>query len=85
MLEKDLNAVLEEIIKEVEAASPGIVVVDSFRTVVRKSGGGTGDRVARFRGARRLLGRSSRTRRAAAGRERGLLHVGSGAPPGCPP
>ena len=43
MLEKDLDAVLEEIVKEVEAASPGIVVVDSFRTVVRKAGGGTGE------------------------------------------
>ena len=37
VLEKDLNAVLEEIAKEVEKASPGIVVVDSFRTVVRKA------------------------------------------------
>ncbi len=36
VLEQDLNAVLEEIAKEVEKASPGIVVVDSFRTVVRK-------------------------------------------------
>lgn len=43
VLEKDLNAVLEEIVKEVEAASPGIVVVDSFRTVVRKAAGGTGE------------------------------------------
>ncbi|MEP7182145.1 MAG: ATPase domain-containing protein, partial [Betaproteobacteria bacterium] len=42
VLEKDLGAVLEEIIKEVQASKPGIVVVDSFRTVVRKamSGGG---------------------------------------------
>ena len=37
VLEKDLDAVLEEIVKEVEAANPGIVVVDSFRTVVRKA------------------------------------------------
>jgi circadian clock protein KaiC len=37
VLEKDLNAVLEEIIQQVTAASPGIVVVDSFRTVVRKA------------------------------------------------
>jgi circadian clock protein KaiC len=37
VLEHDLNAVLAEIVKEVEAASPGIVVVDSFRTVVRKA------------------------------------------------
>ena len=37
VLEKDLNAVLEEIIKQVTAVNPGIVVVDSFRTVVRKA------------------------------------------------
>src|SRR5579884_1515911 len=41
VLEKNLNAVLEEITKEVEKASPGIVVVDSFRTVVRKALAGT--------------------------------------------
>ncbi|HZL33754.1 MAG TPA: ATPase domain-containing protein [Tepidisphaeraceae bacterium] len=41
VLEKDLGAVLDEIIREVEAASPGIVVVDSFRTVVRKAQSGT--------------------------------------------
>src|ERR1700685_2584290 len=41
VLEKDLDAVLEEITKEVEKASPGVVVVDSFRTVVRKAQGGT--------------------------------------------
>ena len=43
VLEKDLDAVLTEIVREVEAVSPAIVVVDSFRTVVRKVGGGTGD------------------------------------------
>ncbi len=43
VLNQDLSAVLEEIIKEVEASSPGIVVVDSFRTVVRKAQSGTGD------------------------------------------
>jgi circadian clock protein KaiC len=32
----DLEAVLDEINKQVEAANPGIVVVDSFRTVVRR-------------------------------------------------
>jgi circadian clock protein KaiC len=37
VVEQDLNAVLEEIIKQVTAANPGIVVVDSFRTVVRKA------------------------------------------------
>jgi len=41
VVEKDLNAVLEEIAKEVEKASPGVVVVDSFRTVVRKALGHT--------------------------------------------
>ncbi len=43
VLEKDLDAVLDEIQREVEAVNPGIVVVDSFRTVVRKAQGGTGD------------------------------------------
>lgn len=37
VLKEDLDAVLAEIVKEVEAASPGIVVVDSFRTVVRNT------------------------------------------------
>jgi len=37
MAEKDLNVVLDEIIKQVTAANAGIVVVDSFRTVVRKA------------------------------------------------
>jgi circadian clock protein KaiC len=37
VLEKDLGAVLAEIISQVEAANPAIVVVDSFRTVVRKA------------------------------------------------
>jgi len=35
MLEKNLNAVLDEIIKQVMTVTPGLVVVDSFRTVVR--------------------------------------------------
>jgi circadian clock protein KaiC len=39
ILGQDLEAVLGVINKEVEAASPGIVVVDSFRTVVRKAQG----------------------------------------------
>jgi len=43
LLEKDLNAVLEEITREVEAANPGIVLVDSFRTVVRKAQGAVSD------------------------------------------
>jgi circadian clock protein KaiC len=43
VLENDLGTVLEEITRQVEAASPGIVVVDSFRTVVRKADGPTGE------------------------------------------
>ncbi len=43
VLEKDLNAVLEEIIKQVTAIHPGIVVVDSFRTVVRRATPGTSE------------------------------------------
>jgi len=43
VLDQDLNAVLEAIVKEVEATSPGIVVVDSFRTVVRKAHSGATD------------------------------------------
>ncbi|MFN0019950.1 MAG: RAD55 family ATPase [Pirellulaceae bacterium] len=39
VLEKDLGAVLDEIIKEVEESQAGIVVVDSFRTVVRRAQG----------------------------------------------
>ena len=42
-LEHDLGTVLAEIVKEVEAANPGFVVVDSFRTVVRKASGGAGE------------------------------------------
>jgi len=43
VLEKDLEAVLAAIVKEVEATNPGVVVVDSFRTVVRKATGGSGE------------------------------------------
>lgn len=43
VLEKDLNAVLEEIIKQVTTINPGIVVVDSFRTVVRKATAGVSE------------------------------------------
>jgi circadian clock protein KaiC len=43
VLGKDLDAVLAEIVKEVEAVNPGVVIVDSFRTVVRKAAGGTGE------------------------------------------
>jgi len=39
VLETDLGAVLKEITNEVEKASPAIVVVDSFRTMVRKTQG----------------------------------------------
>jgi circadian clock protein KaiC len=37
VLEKDLDAVLEEIIAQVTATNAGVVVVDSFRTLVRKA------------------------------------------------
>ena len=37
VLEGDLESVLATIIKEVEAVGPAIVVVDSFRTVVRRA------------------------------------------------
>ena len=37
VLDNDLNAVLDEIVKEVEAADAKIVIVDSFRTVVRRA------------------------------------------------
>ena len=36
VLEKDLDAVYAEIVKQVAAVGPSLVVVDSFRTVVRK-------------------------------------------------
>ncbi len=36
VLEKDLGGVLKEIVKHVEAVNPAIVVVDSFRTALRK-------------------------------------------------
>jgi circadian clock protein KaiC len=42
LMEKGLNAVLEEIIQQVTALNPGVVVVDSFRTVVRKAIGREG-------------------------------------------
>jgi len=37
VLESDLKAVLAEIVKQVTAINPSIVVVDSFRTVMRKA------------------------------------------------
>jgi circadian clock protein KaiC len=43
VLEKDLGAVLAEIINEVEKANPAVVVVDSFRTMVRKPQGSPGE------------------------------------------
>jgi circadian clock protein KaiC len=43
VLEKDLDAVFEEITKQVAAISPSFVVVDSFRTVVRKVMSGTSE------------------------------------------
>ena len=43
VLDKDLGAVLDAIIKEVEGSNARIVVVDSFRTVVRKAQAGASE------------------------------------------
>jgi circadian clock protein KaiC len=43
VLDQDLSRVLDAIIKEVEASKPAIVVVDSFRTVVRKAQSATSE------------------------------------------
>src|ERR1700761_6925862 len=43
VLEKDLDAVLREIAREVESADPAFVMVDSFRTMVRRAGEGAGE------------------------------------------
>ena len=43
VLEQDLDTVLEEIIKQVTAIGPGVVMVDSFRTVVRKAVAGANE------------------------------------------
>jgi len=43
VLDNDLGAVLDAIVKEVEAANPKIVVVDSFRTVIRRAVGGSSE------------------------------------------
>jgi circadian clock protein KaiC len=40
---KDLNAVLEEIMKQVKEANAGLVVIDSFRTLARKASGERSD------------------------------------------
>jgi circadian clock protein KaiC len=39
----DMNTVLEEIIKQITMANPSVVVVDSFRTIERKTMGGAND------------------------------------------
>ena len=43
VLEKDLNAVLEEIIKQVTATNAGVIVLDSFRTLARKASSELGE------------------------------------------
>ena len=43
VLEQDLNAVFDEITRQVTAINPGVVVVDSFRTVVRKAVAGASE------------------------------------------
>jgi circadian clock protein KaiC len=39
LVDRGLNGILEEIAREVQAVNPGIVVVDSFRTVTRQAQG----------------------------------------------
>ena len=43
VMEDGLGAVLERIIREVESSNPSLVVVDSFRTVIRKMSDGPAD------------------------------------------
>ena len=43
VLHQDLDTVLAEIIKQVTAINPGVVVVDSFRTVMRKTQAAAGE------------------------------------------
>jgi circadian clock protein KaiC len=43
VMDKNLDAVLEDIMQRVKAANPGVVVVDSFRTVVRKAAASEGE------------------------------------------
>jgi circadian clock protein KaiC len=43
VLDKDLGAVLDTIVKEVESSNPKIVVVDSFRTVIRRAQAGSSE------------------------------------------
>jgi len=43
VLNQDLNAVYDEIVKQVTLVNPGMVVVDSFRTVIRKATAGTNE------------------------------------------
>jgi circadian clock protein KaiC len=42
VVQRNLDAVLQRIVSEVERTNPGIVVVDSFRTVLRTAGGPEG-------------------------------------------
>lgn len=43
VVEQDLTAVLAEIVKQVTATHPGVVVVDSFRTVMRRALAGSSE------------------------------------------
>jgi circadian clock protein KaiC len=43
VLEKDLNSVLDEIIRQVTEANAGLVVIDSFRTLARAASSEVGD------------------------------------------
>jgi circadian clock protein KaiC len=43
VLERNLDVVFDRVVSEVERANPGIVVVDSFRTVIRSSESGSSE------------------------------------------
>ena len=48
LLKQDLNAVFDAIVSQVKAVNPTIVVVDSFRSVVRTKAGGAGELEMQF-------------------------------------
>src|SRR5689334_15844718 len=54
VLEQDLDKVLAQIVREVEGASPGLVFVDSFQTIVRAAIGTGGSQLDLQRFVQRL-------------------------------
>lgn len=55
VLEQDLSTVLQHIVAKVKATNPAVVVVDSFRTVVRRSDSGHADVQAFLQGLAQFL------------------------------